>query len=437
MDFNANETRTCSNCGCTDEELFELDGELLCADCMEDKGYTRCADCGEWIPADEAIETANGDYICQDCYDDGYFTCEKCGDVLPIDDAVSINHGELYVCEDCADHYYFCCDDCGDYFTGSEVQTDNYGGVVCDHCYEWNGWCTCDNCGELLRDRNANWDDDAEEYFCDSCWSERPRKHIQSYGYKPTPVFQLRSSEKIKADSVLTFGVELEVDGGCDAENLASDLAEVEQPVYFKHDGSLLDGVEIVSHPASLAYHQYELRWAELTRICKAHGFKSHDAGTCGLHIHIGVDQFGTNWQDRDRVSANLVLIANAIWDELVKFSRRSPEQLHWADRPYLPELDAGLMTDDELTELAIRRTRHNTRYTAVNLMNGNTAELRIFRGTLKRDTLIASIQLANNMAKFAMTHTPSECSKVTFAEVIETEQFQELLAYCTARGLN
>ena len=80
--------------------------------------------------------------------------------------------------------------------------------------------------------------------------------------------------------------------------------------------------------------------------------------------------------------------------------------------------------------------TRGRGRYQTVNLTNSSTVELRCFRGTLKRDTIIASIQLASNMTRYAMTHTPSECRNATWTDVLNVEQFEELNAYCQTRGL-
>jgi hypothetical protein len=139
----------------------------------------------------------------------------------------------------------------------------------------------------------------------------------------------------------------------------------------------------------------------------------------------------------RQVTAGNLVLLTDTLWDNLVIFSRRREEQLSsWAGRPYLPNIDRNArLTDGELTNEALR-SRQGGRYQAVNLQNFATVEFRIFRGTLKRDTLIASIQLVSNMTKYAMTHTPTECMNASWQDVVGVEQFKELKAYCEARGL-
>lgn len=434
----------CTECGCTKEELFELsiNGEdrLVCADCAESLGFVRCSDCGEWVPEDDALTTADGDTICAACFEAEYFTCDDCGEIFHMDDAVRVNPDtwrEAYVCQRCADDDYYRCDDCGQYFTDSYIHEDDQGTVICDDCWDRHDYTACDDCGRIIRCEDANWSEDDEVYYCDDCWSEHEHRSFHDYGYKPTPEFQYRSGEAGKTSSLLTFGVELEVDCGDDHNDLADDLVQLNQPIYMKHDGSLgSEGVEIVTHPCSLAYHQYELRWAEISRTCRSHDYKSHDAETCGLHIHIGRKQMGSSVEERLRTAGNLVLLVDSVWNQLVTFTRRTDYQLsRWSERPCTNIIPGVEYTDSELTNMALA-TRGRGRYQTVNLTNSTTVELRCFRGTLKRDTIIASIQLASNMTRYAMTHTPTECRNATWADVVGVEQFKELDQYNRSRGL-
>ena len=433
----------CTECGCTGEKLFELsiNGEdrLVCADCAISLGFVQCDDCGEWVPEDESLITADGDTICERCYEDGYFTCEDCGEIVHMDDAVRVNpdtRDESWVCESCAERSYYRCDDCGEYFSEEHIHEDDQGTVICDDCWERHDYICCEDCGMLIRS------DDAEYiggyYYCDSCADHRRESSaFHDYGYKPTPEFQYRSGEAGKTSSLLTFGVELEVDCGDDHNDLVDDLVQLNQPIYMKHDGSLgSEGVEIVTHPCSLAYHQYELRWAEISRTCRSHDYKSHDAETCGLHIHIGRKQMGSSTEERQRTAGNLVLLVDSVWNQLVTFTRRTDYQLsRWSERPCTYIIPGVEYTDSELTSMALS-TRGRGRYQTVNLTNSSTVELRCFRGTLKRDTIIASIQLASNMTRYAMTHTPTECRNATWADVVGVEQFKELDKYNRSRGL-
>lgn len=456
-DINTNATiPTCEVCGCCNEELFELaiDGEtkLMCADCAESNGYRRCDDCGEWTWEDEGYEVTNGDFICENCRDNGdYTTCEDCGDVVPWDDVLAINAGtrdEFFVCDSCADHYSTC-DDCGSRFSDGLLHQDDAGTCICDECYD-RRWYTCENCGRLVHTDYVVYRNGC--YYCEDCGSDDESNSFHDYSYKPEPEFQFRSSEleKLKllrgryisayeaqAD-LLTFGVELEVDKGNDHNELCDRLAELDQPIYMKHDGSLGDeGVEIVTHPCSLAYHQYELRWAEIARICKANDYESHDAVTCGLHVHVGRMALGKDRTERSTTAAKLVWLAYRLQNELLNFSRRGESELNrWASFPSLAA-PANLVTAGySLTQTALN-TVTDGRYQAVNLCPGATVEFRLFRGTLKRDTIIATLQLVNNLTKYALSHTIEDCAlNVTWNDILAVEQFKELNTYSAKRGL-
>ena len=64
------------------------------------------------------------------------------------------------------------------------------------------------------------------------------------------------------------MGVELEIDHGGEsdynAERILALANQSEERIYCKHDGSLDDGFEIVSHPMTMDYHQHEMNWNEI-----------------------------------------------------------------------------------------------------------------------------------------------------------------------------
>lgn len=439
----------CAICGEHHEELFELDGQVMCGSCAVDNGFVRCHDCEEWVHEDTAIENADGYLICESCYEQDYMTCPDCGEVIHQDDACAVvvdRYGNMdYVCESCRDTDYVFCDHCEQWYRSDRIWASDDHRSICYDCSDY--YRVCYDCDTIIPEDDAVYNDDDDEWYCESCYNDRyGRGRIHNYSFKPDPEFKLRSSELKLAekrnhnpmDTTLMFGIELEVDKGNDPCELASELTAVGMPMYLKHDGSLTSvGIEIVSHPCSLDFHRYDFRWSEISRLCRKHDYTSHKADTCGLHIHVGRRQMGDNDATRTVTAGNLVLLTNTLWDKLVVFSRRKEERLtQWADRPYLPNLCPSVhMTDNELTNEAMR-SRHSGRYQAVNLCNNSTVEFRIFRGTLKRDTLIASIQLVSNMTKYAMAHTPTECLNATWQDVVGIEQFKELKAYCEARGL-
>ena len=228
------------------------------------------------------------------------------------------------------------------------------------------------------------------------------------------------------------------MDDGSDARELASELDDLGEPIYMKHDGSLDDGVEIVTHPCTLRYHTSHLDWQAITGTCIENGFKSHDTDTCGLHIHVGRRQMGGSYDGRELTANNCAILVSALWPEMTAFSRRKAGNLdHWAARNLdlsdLPD-DAGDATAALLC--ALDRSSRQGRYQAVNLTNDDTVEFRLFRGTLNCDTILASLQLVDHLVRYAMRHSLLECARTTWDTFIAGADAPELLAYCRKRGL-
>ena len=445
--MNENE-RACAKCGAVHpvDEMTEISGDrYVCADCVDE--CVTCEQCGELFLDDEIVETSDGSFYCADCVTEaGYCFFEHCEEWVPEDETYSVHtrhgwtHGYETWCEDCIESYAFYCEGCNEYY--DESSYDSYEGpgcsTLCSSCYE-NETVTCGNCDEVIWRDNAHWDDDADMYLCEDCYEqmERVPNVIHDYGYKPRPAFHDRGHVwgEVPVDvKALFFGVEDEADKGENPRAAAKDVQDVTDALYIKHDGSLENGFEIVTHPCTLAYHMYEFPWRHVCSNALKHGFKSHDARTCGLHVHVGCGQFADSTDGQRDVVAKIVLLVDRHWDALVTFSRRKAGQLdHWASRPRL---------DNTLTnEYMIRRNALSTmdegRYQAINLTNFNrnrTIEFRLFNGSLKRDTIIATLQLVSNLCKYAMAHTMAEVLASSFMDIVRTEEFKELSAYVDER---
>ena len=257
------------------------------------------------------------------------------------------------------------------------------------------------------------------------------------YSHKPDPIIMRRNRETARA---LTFGVELECDGGDISKRLATTdkINALTDRIYCKKDGSLDTGFEMVSHPGTLQHHMYELPWNGVCNKAKKAGFTSHDAGTCGLHIHVGREQLGTTDEERDRTIRKCIVIMNRYWTEIIKYTRRSRMTINrWAQCNPVDGYTPTTEITDAWAERRIPTHRNNgNRYMAINCENRGTIEFRIFRGTLKRDTLIAAIQLVSNICEYAMTHTWDEIQMSTWLDVCRYRHYNENDAYLTAKNL-
>ncbi|WP_455717798.1 hypothetical protein, partial [Anaerosporobacter sp.] len=108
------------------------------------------------------------------------------------------------------------------------------------------------------------------------------KRYIKQYNYIPEQFL----FHKTNNEEELYLGVELEIDNGGEEENNAKYVTEFmnssSENVYCKHDGSLRNGFEIVSHPCTVEYHK-QLPYEELFKELVKRGYRSHDVGTCGL----------------------------------------------------------------------------------------------------------------------------------------------------------
>lgn len=388
---------------------------------MDDAEKRTCDYCGAEHDLDELHETKNGDLVCTECLEEHFYMCECCGKYVDGDELVSVDNWGVFYCEDCADAECYQCMDCGGYFTRCSIRLEDLDReeYICDACAD--RWAQCDDCGRILDADDAQYDDYCA--YCQDCWEENHAGAIEDYSYKPRP--EIRRA----TPGALLFGVELEVDCGDDREDAAADVvATGGGRVYCKGDGSLADGFEIVSHPGDLAHHLGEMPWAEICTDCTNYDFRSHDTDTCGLHIHVGRLELGATPTDRRAVAARLVVLAERLWPELARFSRRTENRMRdWAARPEI-DLDEP---DPDALEAAALDTERRGRYQAVNLTNADTIEFRLFRGTLNPDTLLASLELVSNLCRYAMTHGLEQCRAARFRELVDQDPRPELVQYC------
>ena len=353
--------------------------------------------------------------------------CGVCGREFPDDQLTEFD--DQLLCPTCLEQETTICARCGDRIWNDDNNGDAHA-PLCESCYD-RFYTTCDRCGRPILYDNAYYeehDEEQESPLCWSCYSQRQcGKHIHDYYYKPEPIFY--------GGGTRFFGVELEIDGAGESDSHARALMELanqgqEQRIYCKHDGSLDAGFEIVTHPMSLDYHLEQMPWPDILGEAKRRGYLSHQAGTCGLHIHVSRDALGAAEAEQDACIARILYFFEKHWEELLKFSRRTPRQLErWAARYGYKE------HPKELLDHAKKNCRGD-RYTCVNLQNCSTVEFRIFRGTLKYNTLIATLQMVDRICDVALHLSDDEIRAMSWTTFVSGCTAPELVQYLKERRL-
>lgn len=346
--------------------------------------------------------------------------CDYCGRTLEKDEGTFVN--DELLCDECVEDHCTTCDHCGETIWTVNCVTDSEH-FLCQDCYDEH-YHRCESCDHIVSENDCCWHNDLP--YCCSCYEDmEDNDEIEEYSYKPTPIFY--------GNGKRYFGVELEVDdGGKDGENAQriKDMANIlEENIYIKSDGSLEDGFEIVSHPMTLNYHMEKMDWESVLHEAIILGYRSHQTSTCGLHVHVNRNAFGDNQKEQEEVISKILFFVEKHWNELFTFSRRSSCNMsRWSTR----------FGFEKTGKQILEKAKHggNGRYVAVNLNNYHTIEFRLFRGTLKYNTFIATLQMVNRICDVALSMSEEEIDDLSWSEFVSSVTESELVQYLKERRL-
>jgi len=341
-------------------------------------------------------------------------TCALCGceenDIHEFEDTP--------ICTNCYESETMSCVHCDRRIWVEDADSD-----MCPSCYE--NHTHCHECNILIHCGDALYCDDDIPY-CHACYENSNDRAIKSYSYRPEPIFY---------GSGLFLGVELEVDEGGECSDNAETLLNIAnaqgEKLYIKHDGSIDYGFELVTHPMDLKSHQTIMPWRDILSECVEMGYLSHQTSTCGLHIHCDRKAFGNEITVQEEVIARILFFVETHWNEMLRFSRRTENQINrWARRYGLKGTPAETYKD--------AKDKRYGRYVCVNLENYDTVEIRIFRGTLRYETLMAAFQLVDEICHMAIGMNDADFQGMSWSDFVSkiSGDKQELIDYLKIRRL-
>lgn len=337
----------------------------------------------------------NNKMMCKDCYE----KMEKCFHCNRIDQKLfCIKDINKKCCLNCITELNIkTCFCCNDFFKNINVYI-THKGFYCDECKKKISYFKCTNCVRLFLDERYGADE-----LCITCANEKVYNCL-NYTYKPRTNFYHMPNE----NDNLFMGVELE----CGCAKTANDVVQfIEKSAngffYMKRDASIpAYGCEIVTHPATLAYHTKKEIWDSLLENAKKQGLSS-DNDKCGIHIHMNRNFFN------DKEIKKLDYLINNYSDLFKVLARR---ESHYSAYINKQECEWGMQTSD--------------RHCALNLSNMYTIELRIFKGTLDKNILFSYLQLTYCLACFVKSHYTTEKVESQFITFCKQLNFQELNNY-------
>lgn len=401
---------------CDDGELRPIDDCVLCAD-EEWRLQIDCVHCcdGEWRAEDECTQCTNGQW-----YPDDEVVTLACGDIAPADhdDVVERADGEFAWRHNCTrvggewydDDETCSCQCCGDsllnddaFFPGDD------SGPYCESCHD-DCYRSCDCCGDAThRDDMHVTDDDRD--LCTSCYENDEPRIILNYSD--------RSANKLRSESKdrLRFGIELEVESKSDANDGAKWVRGhlADDYCVFKHDGSLgPGGFEIVTRPDSVAVHKR--KWESLFADTPGKRLRSWVGGRCGMHVHVS--KSALSQLQLGKMLCFLNEPSNAAF--VASVAGRLP--CHWCK-----------VSPKKLTDVKLPAER----YVALNITD-QTAEFRIFRGTLLGSSFYKNLEFVQAVVEFCSPAARSISDAVShkaFCDWLSKRDYPNLHAFLVSKG--
>jgi hypothetical protein len=146
--------------------------------------------------------------------------------------------------------------------------------------------------------------------------------------------------------------------------------------------------------------------------------------------VHVNRTTFGDTIEEQDSCIGRILYFVEKHWAELLKFSRRTNSQLdRWAARYGYKDHPKEMLDH-------AKKGCCNGRYSCINLQNYYTIEFRIFRGTLKYNTLIATLQLVNRVCSVAFSFSDEEVRALSWSEFVSYCTEPELVQYLKERRI-
>jgi hypothetical protein len=299
------------------------------------------------------------------------------------------------------------CNDCDELIDANHddysYAYDDY--VICPTCredsYSWSDSRDCYISNDDYENEESDWD---SEYINDY--------HSSELGHIPT------SFDKRKTKVYLGMELEVEVtdrDRSGKAQELRSAIqgyrSSIDDCYYdyceLEHDGSLSYGFEIVTAYTGLDVHRDQLkffknRWS---------GVKSHDTSTCGLHVHICKSDMTMY-----HASKLILFINDPDNHRLIKAIARRDESGYAKIKNKAEDkrwITHAKQYDNPLNHL------NEDRYEALNFKNPKTIEFRLFKGTLKYETIISCLEFTYASWFFARDMGATDLTIPKFLEFI------------------
>ena len=304
------------------------------------------------------------------------------------------------------------CHDCGSTTdTNDSVYVagyDNYVGSCCSDNYRYH-----EGHDEYYHDDDYPYDEEDDGYY----------NGVYGYDYDVTE--QLSPIYHGNEKRLLATEIEVERRNDC-SSNVAEEVATtMNNFALCKHDGSLHNGFEIVSAPATIS--ALKEGW---TKFCEANysdQLSSWHTETCGMHIHV----------DRTSLTpleiGKLLVFVNGKANARFMESIAGRDSRQWSVKKFKGIKDA-LQRSDKYEALATHKPK--------------TIEFRVFRGNIAKQGIMRNIEFVDALCNFVRTvgmdkntDTVNRLSYTNFVSYMNTSEnkgsYPYLFSWLVRKGYN
>ena len=287
----------------------------------------------------------------------------------------------------------------------------------------------CARCGAEYTTRT-----DDDDTLCDAC---RDRHYVTPYHRYALPVRCYSLTGRDNDNRFLGSEIEVEYGGESDMEAkfvVRHLRAKNGEPfVYVSHDGSLTNGFEIITQPATLGYHKsLEKEYESVFKNLIADGYRGHEGIHAGIHVHVNRKYFGDN-EEQEGAIMKLLFLIEKFWDEIIIFSRRDYEK----SKTYMAKVEDCYSNPKSYFDTFNKTGDHGGHYFALNISNPNTIEFRMFRSTLNINTYMCILEFVDNICKIAKTKSMNEIESMDFFSLLTPRAFEYYKSRITTRRFN
>lgn len=241
-----------------------------------------------------------------------------------------------------------------------------------------------------------------------------PLTGVHSWNFKPKPVFHGEGKKYL--------GLEMEFHR-CGESHERADMiiGDLNKIVYAKHDGSLRNGMEFVTHPCTPKFHLNNMNYGEFFGRVK--NLNGQSSANSGLHIHVNRDFFKGNNE-----IAKIIRFVENNFDTLMLFACRTDEDSNWCQK-YGMEVK-------KLSQIYNAAKDEHEKYRAINLCPSHTVEFRMFRSTQDVERIRAYVQFVDVITDLANMNSVKYIGWSNIARVAKSKHYVELRSVLKCTGL-